>query len=136
MLIQCYEFFFLILFASNALCQQRELYGANVIILEGILIFHNKKLLDMMDMRVFIDTDPDERLARRLRRDITERGRDLEGVIKQYNTFVKPSFEYYIAPTVKFADLIVPRGGDNEIAIDLIVKHIHKQLRSLGHQLR
>lgn len=90
----------------------------------------------MMDMKVFIDTDPDERLARRLRRDITERGRDLEGVIKQYNTFVKPAFEYYIAPSVKDADLIVPRGGDNEIAIDLIVKHIHKQLKSLGYMLR
>ncbi|XP_053203944.1 uridine-cytidine kinase-like 1 [Panonychus citri] len=114
----------------------RVTYGANVIIVEGILIFYHKKLLDMMDMKVFIDTDPDVRLARRLKRDISERGRDLEGVMKQYNTFVKPSFENFIAPTVIHADIIVPRGGENQIAINLIVQHIHKQLQSRGAQLR
>ncbi|CAG2180643.1 unnamed protein product, partial [Oppiella nova] len=76
--------------------QTKTMYGANVIICEGILIFANKTLVDMMDMKVFIDTDSDIRLARRLRRDITERGRDLEGVIKQYNQFVKPMFDFYI----------------------------------------
>ena len=64
-----------------------------------------------MDMKVFVDTDPDIRLARRLRRDITERGRDLEGVLKQYNTFVKPAYDHYIEPTMTYADIIVPRGA-------------------------
>ncbi|XP_015795957.1 uridine-cytidine kinase-like 1 [Tetranychus urticae] len=116
--------------------RSRATYGANVIIVEGILIFYHKKLLDLMDMKVFIDTDSEVRLARRLKRDIAERGRDLEGVMKQYNTFVKPSFENFIAPTVIHADIIVPRGGENQIGINLIVQHIHKRLQSRGAKLR
>ncbi|XP_054153881.1 uridine-cytidine kinase-like 1 isoform X2 [Oppia nitens] len=112
------------------------MYGANVIVCDGILLFANKTLVDMMDMKVFIDTDSDIRLARRMRRDITERGRDLEGVIKQYNQFVKPMFDYYIAPSMIHADLIVPRGGENQVAIDLIVQHVHTQLQSKGLKLR
>ena len=112
------------------------MYGANVIICEGILVFANKQLVDMMDMKVFIDTDSDIRLARRLKRDITERGRDLEGVIKQYNKFVKPMFDLYIQPSMAHADIIVPRGGENRIAIDLIVQHVHTQLQTKGYNLR
>ena len=112
------------------------MYGANVIICEGILIFANKKLVDMMDMKVFIDTDSDIRLARRLKRDIMERGRDLEGVIKQYNQFVKPMFDFYIQPSMVHADIIVPRGGENKVAIDLIVQHVHTQLQTKGFKLR
>lgn len=112
------------------------MYGANVIICEGILLFANKKLVDMMDMKIFIDTDSDVRLARRLMRDIGERGRDLDGVIKQYMKFVKPMFDYYIAPSMVHADLIVPRGGENQVAIDLIVQHVHTQLQSRGLKLR
>ena len=70
-------------------------------------------ILQLMDMKVFVDTDPDIRLARRLRRDITERGRELEGVLKQYNTFVKPAYDHYIEPTMTYADIIVPRGKYN-----------------------
>lgn len=77
----------------------------------------------MMDMKVYIETDSDIRLARRLRRDIMDRGRDLEGVLKQYEKFVKPAFDYYIAPTVVHADLIVPRGLF--ISVILINKNIH-----------
>ena len=66
-----------------------------------------------MDMKIFVDTDSDIRLARRLKRDITERGRGLEGVLKQYNRFVKPAFEHYISPTMTHADIIVPRGNFN-----------------------
>ena len=80
-------------------------------------------------MKVFVDTDSDIRLARRLRRDITSRGRDLEGVLKQYTRFVKPSFEHYIAPLMAYADIIVPRGGENEVAISLIVQHVQTQLQ-------
>lgn len=82
----------------------------------------------MLDMKVFVDTDADTRLARRLRRDICERGRDLEGVLKQYCNMVKPAFLHYIAPSMLHADIIVPRGGDNQVAIDLIVQHVHTQL--------
>ena len=84
-----------------------------------------------MDMKIFVDTDSDIRLARRMQRDISERGRDLEGVLKQYNKFVKPAFEHYIAPTMTNADIIVPRGGENKVAIDLIVRHVHTQLKKV-----
>lgn len=112
------------------------MYGANVIICEGILLFTHAKLLEMMDMKIFIDTDSDVRLSRRLRRDITERGRELDGVLKQYNKFVKPAFDHHIAPSMIHADLIVPRGGENKVAINLIVRHVHTQLQSRGLKLR
>ena len=108
-----------------------------------------------MDMKVFVDTDSDIRLARRVKRDIAERGREIEGVLKQYNKFVKPAFDHYIAPTMSCADIIVPRGqsqvvlwtlvsstttllmvewipcvagGENLVAVNLIVNHVHKEL--------
>ncbi|TRY98145.1 hypothetical protein DNTS_028493 [Danionella cerebrum] len=106
----------------------KTVYGANVVIFEGILAFANKELLKLLDMKVFVDTDSDIRLVRRLKRDITNRGRDITGVIKQYNKFVKPAFEQYIEPTVQVADIVVPRGGENFVALDLIVQHVHSQL--------
>ncbi|XP_054848797.1 uridine-cytidine kinase-like 1 [Eublepharis macularius] len=106
----------------------KTIYGANVIVFEGILSFANKELLQLLDMKVFVDTDSDIRLVRRLKRDIMERGRDVVGVIKQYSKFVKPAFEQYIEPTVQAADIVVPRGGENFVALDLIVQHVHSQL--------
>ncbi|KAJ8360890.1 hypothetical protein SKAU_G00174150 [Synaphobranchus kaupii] len=106
----------------------KNVYGASVIIFEGIMSFADKELLQLLDMKIFVDTDSDIRLVRRLRRDITERGRDIEGVIRQYNKFVKPAFEQYIEPTMRLADIVVPRGGGNMVAIDLIVQHVHSQL--------
>ncbi|XP_066527142.1 uridine-cytidine kinase-like 1 isoform X2 [Hoplias malabaricus] len=106
----------------------KTVYGASVIIFEGIMSFADKELLKLLDMKIFVDTDSDIRLVRRLRRDITERGRDIDGVIKQYNKFVKPAFEQYIEPTMRLADIVVPRGGWNTVAIDLIVQHVHSQL--------
>ncbi|XP_077425733.1 uridine-cytidine kinase-like 1a isoform X1 [Vanacampus margaritifer] len=106
----------------------KNVYGASVIIFEGIMAFADKHLLQLLDMKIFVDTDSDIRLVRRLRRDITERRRDMEGVIKQYNKFVKPAFEQYIEPTMRLADIVVPRGGGNMVAIDLIVQHVHSQL--------
>ncbi|KAF3850226.1 hypothetical protein F7725_019945 [Dissostichus mawsoni] len=94
----------------------------------GILAFANKELLKLLDMKVFVDTDSDIRLIRRLKRDISLRGRDISGIIKQYNKFVKPAFEQYIEPTVQSADIVVPRGGENFVALDLIVQHVHSQL--------
>ncbi|XP_037391664.1 uridine-cytidine kinase-like 1a isoform X6 [Pygocentrus nattereri] len=107
---------------------QKNVYGASVIIFEGIMAFADKELLQLLDMKIFVDTDSDIRLVRRLKRDISERGRDIEGVIKQYNKFVKPAFEQYIEPTMRLADIVVPRGGGNMVAIDLIVQHVHSQL--------
>ncbi|KAG7508219.1 uridine-cytidine kinase-like 1 isoform X2 [Solea senegalensis] len=112
-------------------CRRKEwktVYGANVVIFEGILAFANKELLKLLDMKVFVDTDSDIRLIRRLKRDISHRGRDISGIIKQYNKFVKPAFEQYIEPTVQVADIVVPRGGENFVALDLIVQHVHSQL--------
>ncbi|XP_030206486.1 uridine-cytidine kinase-like 1 isoform X7 [Gadus morhua] len=106
----------------------KTVYGASVVIFEGIMSFADKELLQLLDMKIFVDTDSDIRLVRRLRRDITERGRDIGGVIKQYNKYVKPAFDQYIEPTMRLADIVVPRGGGNMVAIDLIVQHVHSQL--------
>ncbi|XP_078718831.1 uridine-cytidine kinase-like 1 isoform X2 [Lampetra fluviatilis] len=116
--------------------ESKTVYGANVIIFEGILSFANKELLKLLDMKVFVDTDSDIRLVRRLRRDITERGRDIHGVIKQYNKFVKPAFEQYIEPTMQLADIVVPRGGENNVALELIVQHVHCQLEKRESSVR
>jgi uridine kinase len=105
--------------------------GADVIIIEGILVLYNREIRDLMNMRIFVDTDADTRLARRIVRDIQQRGRDLHGVLSQYERFVKPSFDDYILPTKKYADLIIPRGGDNYVAIDLLVKHIKIKLQEM-----
>ncbi|XP_077369585.1 uridine-cytidine kinase-like 1 isoform X3 [Festucalex cinctus] len=105
----------------------KTVYGASVIIFEGIMAFVDKELLQH-PVSCAPKYNSDIRLVRRLRRDITERGRDIEGVIKQYNKFVKPAFEQYIEPTMRLADIVVPRGGGNMVAIDLIVQHVHSQL--------
>ncbi|CAL8250361.1 unnamed protein product [Arctogadus glacialis] len=106
----------------------KHVYGASVVIFEGIMSFADKDLLQLLDMKIFVDTDSDIRLVRRLRRDIAERGRDIEGVLKQYNKFVKPAFDQYIEPSMRLADIVVPRGGGNMVAIDLIVQHVHSQM--------
>ena len=92
-----------------------SMYGANVIIFEGILAFHEESIRDMLDMKVFVDTDSDVRLARRLKRDITDRGRDIHGVLQQYENHVKPAYDRFIATTMTYADIIVPRGGENQV---------------------
>lgn len=111
-------------------------YGANVVVFEGILSFTDKRLLDLMDLKVFVDTDSDIRLARRLRRDITDRGRDLSSVLKQYNLFVKPSFDTYIAPTMSLADIVIPQGAENVVALHLITQHVKRELDRRGYVTR
>ena len=91
-----------------------------VIIVEGILIFENKELRDLMDIRIFVDTDADVRLCRRIKRDVTKRGRTLESVLNQYLQTVKPMHERYVEPSKKYADLVVPEGGQNLVALDMI----------------
>ncbi|XP_034048985.1 uridine-cytidine kinase 1 [Thalassophryne amazonica] len=98
-------------------------YPADVVLFEGILVFYPHKVRDMFHMKLFVDTDSDVRLSRRVLRDMN-RGRDLEQILSQYTTFVKPAFEEFCLPTKKYADVIIPRGVDNMVAINLIVQHI------------
>ncbi|MGX6977998.1 uridine kinase [Vagococcus elongatus] len=95
-----------------------------VIIIEGILILEDKRLRDLMDIKVYVDTEDDIRLIRRIKRDMVERGRTLESVIHQYLTVVKPMYHQFIEPTKKYADIIVPQGGENQVAIDLLTTKI------------
>ncbi|KAL6954985.1 Uridine kinase-like protein 3 [Sarracenia purpurea var. burkii] len=106
----------------------RRVNPSDVIILEGILIFHDPRVRNLMNMKIFVDTDADVRLARRIRRDTVEKARDINMVLDQYSKFVKPAFDDFILPTKKYADIIIPRGGDNHVAIDLIVQHIRTKL--------
>ncbi|CAN6702802.1 unnamed protein product [Malus baccata var. baccata] len=106
----------------------RKVNPPDIIILEGILVLHDPRVRDLMNMKIFVDTDSDVRLSRRIQRDTVERGRNIENVLDQYARFVKPSFEEFILPSKKYADIIIPRGGDNDVAIDLIVQHIHTKL--------
>ena len=99
-----------------------------VIIVEGILIFENKPLRDLMDIRIFVDTDADVRLCRRIKRDVQQRGRTLESVLKQYQDTVKPMHEMYVEPSKKYANIIVPEGGKNLVALDMITGRIARHL--------
>jgi uridine kinase len=95
-----------------------------VIVIEGILIFEDPKLVDLMDIKVFVETDADTRFARRLMRDIHERGRNIDSVINQYFSTVKPMHEAFVEPSKKHADIIVPNGGLNEVASSMIIEKI------------
>lgn len=99
-----------------------------VIIVEGILIFENKALRDLMDIRIFVDTDADIRLCRRIKRDVNKRGRTLESVLSQYQNTVKPMHDLYVEPSKKFASIIVPEGGKNLVALDMILGRIQRHL--------
>ena len=95
-----------------------------VIIVDGILIFENKALRDMMDIKIFVDTDADIRFIRRLIRDVNDRGRTLDSVVNQYCTTVKPMHEQFVEPSKKYADIIVPEGGYNIVALNMIIEKI------------
>lgn len=104
---------------------------AKVIIVEGILIFECKELRDLFDIKVFIDTDADVRIIRRILRDVNERGRTLDSVVSQYLSTVKPMHEQFIEPSKKFADIIVPEGGYNEFALEMLNERIHALLKEV-----
>lgn len=108
----------------NRLAETVTVNPAKVIIVEGFMIFENADLRDLMDIKVFVDTDADERLMRRILRDVHERGRSLESVITQYSNTVKPMHELFVEPTKKYADIIIPRGGKNDVAIDMLFHRI------------
>ena len=97
-----------------------------VIIIEGIMTLLNKKLRDMMDLKVFVDTDSDERLIRNIQRDVVERGRTVDMVINRYLEVLKPMHEQFIEPTKKYADIIIPQGGENRTGIDILCKYIER----------
>ncbi|KAK7203003.1 uridine kinase family-domain-containing protein [Myxozyma melibiosi] len=109
-------------------------YGANIIILEGIFALYDERINEMLDLKVFVDTDLDICMARRLRRDIVYRGRDLQGAMKQWMSFVKPNFERYVRPTMEIADVVVPRGLDNTVAIDMLIRHVQRTLTVKSRQ--
>ena len=97
---------------------------SKVIIVDGILIFENEELRDIMDIKVFVDTDADVRLARRILRDVRERGRSMESVISQYTTTVKPMHEQFVEPSKRYADVIIPEGGFNSVAVSMLIQNI------------
>ena len=101
---------------------------SRVIIVEGILIFENEALRDLMDIRIFVDTDADIRLCRRGKRDVNKRGRSLESVLTQYQQTVKPMYEKYVEPSKKYAHILVPEGGKNTIAQEFIISLLEKHL--------
>lgn len=110
-----------------------HLEPARVIIIEGILILSDRRLRDLMDIKAFVDADPDDRLVRVIERDITERGRDISHVIERYYETVKPSHLQFIEPTKRYADIIIPLGGENKVAINML---IHTMLNYLGNDRR
>ena len=101
-----------------------------VIVMEGILILENKELRDLMDIKIFVDTDADERLMRRIKRDMIERGRSIESIIDQYTQTVKPMHEEFVEPSKKYADIIIPRGGENAAGLDMLITYMTKKLHA------
>lgn len=104
---------------------------SQVIIVEGILIFENQELCDQMDVRIYVDTDADLRIIRRIRRDVMERARSLDSVINQYMDTVKPMHEQFVEPSKKNASIIVPEGGHNQVAMEMILNQIRSHLQQL-----
>ncbi len=108
----------------NRMAETVSVKPSKVIIVDGILIFENKELRDMMDIKVYVDTDADIRLARRILRDVCERGRTMQSVISQYTTTVKPMHEEFVEPSKKYADVIIPEGGFNSVAVKMLIQNI------------
>ncbi|KAI2152768.1 Uridine kinase [Ophidiomyces ophidiicola] len=108
--------------------QTDSLYPPPVLILEGILAFTDLRILGMLDLKIFVEADMDVCLGRRIARDVQERGRTIESVLKQWFKFVKPSYSRYVEPQRQISDIIIPRGIENKTAIDMVVKHIQRAL--------
>ena len=101
---------------------------SKVVVVEGILIFENKELLDLFDIKVYVDTDADVRILRRIMRDVQDRGRTLDSVVSQYLTTVKPMHEQFVEPSKKYADIIIPEGGFNTVALEMLNQRIYALL--------
>ena len=113
----------------NRSAKTQRIDPAPVVLVEGILIFENEKLCRSLDIKVFVDTDADVRILRRIVRDVRDRGRSLESVVNQYLTTVKPMHELYVEPSRKRADIIIPEGGHNEVALELLIRRIQAHLQ-------
>lgn len=100
----------------------------NVIVVEGILIFQSRELCQQMDIKIYVDTDADVRILRRITRDVRDRGRSLEGVINQYLSTVKPMHEQFVEPSKRNADIIIPEGGHNQVALDMVMERVRAHL--------
>jgi uridine kinase len=109
--------------------ETRRVESREIIIVDGILIFVEKRLRDLMDIKIFLDEDADERLIRRIRRDILERGRSVDSVMNQYMSTVKPMHLQFVEPSKHWADIIIPRGAENTVAIDMVVTKIKSMSR-------
>ena len=112
----------------NRSAETVEVHPTKVILIEGILIFENKELRDLMDIKIFVDTDADVRILRRILRDVKERGRSLDSVVEQYLTTVKPMHEQFVEPSKRCADIIVLEGGHNIVALDMIIERIRSHV--------
>jgi len=112
--------------------ETRRISDHVVVVLEGILIFHDPELRALMDIKLFVDADSDVRLIRRLRRDILERGRSVDSILRQYEDSVRPMHLQFVEPSKRFADVIIPGGGHNKVAIDLVKTKIRELLRERG----
>ena len=115
----------------NRSSETTRIVPKSVIIVEGILIFENEALRNLMDIRIFVDTDADIRLCRRIKRDVRERGRTIESVIEQYQTTVKPMHEKYVEPSKRYAHIVVPEGGQNGVALDMIMGRIRRHVEEV-----
>jgi uridine kinase len=109
--------------------QTIKMMPCDVIIIEGILVLTHPELRSLMDLKVFVDADPDDRLMRVIQRDMEERGRTVDKVLKRYDETVKPMHLQFIEPTKRYADLIVPQGGNNHVAIDILAQYILQNLK-------
>lgn len=127
--IACPVYDFTVYNRSN---ETQRIAPTGVIILEGILLFTDERLRDLMDVRIFVDTDADVRILRRVVRDVKKRGRTLESVVQQYLATVKPMHEQFVEPSKRYADIIVPEGGKNLVALDMIVQRVEHHLREQG----
>ncbi|PIL35674.1 hypothetical protein GSI_02404 [Ganoderma sinense ZZ0214-1] len=119
----------------NRLDETKYLYGAAIIIVEGILALHDPDLRDLYDLKIFVQCDSDLMLARRIRRDVTERGRSVDGILEQYLRYVKPAYDNFVQPTSRYANIIVP-GSDNTVAIELIATHVRRKIEDRSRYLR
>ena len=108
-----------------------EVRPTKVVVVEGILIFENRTLRDLMDIKIFVDTDADVRILRRITRDVKERGRSLESVVEQYLTTVKPMHEQFVEPSKRYADVIIPEGGHNVVALDMIIQRVRSHVEGV-----
>ncbi len=120
-------------FTKHSRAEETETIEAkHIIVVEGILIFAVPKLRELFDVKIFVSTDSDERLLRRIERDITERGRDFENIKNQYLNTVKPMYLAFVEPSMRYADVIIPKGGQNKVAINMVVSDIRDRLINNG----